>query len=243
MGQRNTDTAVLIFSLSARREAERKVLFGRGKKQSANDFFDILIGRTQKMAAASGVDTYFIDEGKQRGRTFGERYANAFQQLFDKGYTKVVSIGNDTPDLTAETLRKAIDEIQHKGLVVGPSIDGGVYLLGLTKALFNTDEFLNLPWLKNSLCDALSEGAYWQQGGSFFLDKLSDIDDSASLFQFVQSTSDGFLAAFIRKHLFVSKTFPGHLAAILFSDGHTSSQTLRGPPTIYIHTERVLRAA
>lgn len=243
MGQRNTDTAVLIFSLSARREAERKALFGKDKKNSVNEFFDILIGRTQKMAAASGVDTFFIDEGKQRGRTFGERYANAFQELFNKGYTKVVSIGNDTPDLTVATLRKAIEEIQQQDLVVGPSTDGGIYLLGLTKALFNTDEFLNLPWLKDSLCDALTEGAYWQQGGSFTLDELSDIDDTASLFKFVQHTADRFLADFILIHLSRSQIGYGHRVAITFLDVHASSLTLRGPPYIRTCTESVRKAA
>lgn len=243
MGQRNTDTAVLIFSLSARREAERKALFGNGKKQSASEFFDILIGRTQKLAAASGVDAFFIDEGKQRGRTFGERYANAFQQIFGQGYTKVVSIGNDAPDLTVETLRNAIDEIQHKDLVVGPSADGGVYLLGLSRSLFNADEFLKLPWLQDSVCDTLMQSDYWQKGGSCSLDTLSDIDDTASLLQFVQSTSDDFLAAFIRKHLFASKTSSGHQKDILFSHVYTSSQTLRGPPSLYIHTESVQKAS
>ncbi len=243
MGQRNTDTAVLIFSLSARREAERKALFGNGKKQSTNEFFDILIGRTQKIAAVSGVDAFFIDEGKQRGRTFGERYANAFQQLFDQGYTKVVSIGNDAPDLTAETLRKAIEEIQHKDLVVGPSTDGGVYLLGLSSSLFYTDEFLKLPWLQDTLCDTLMQSAYWQKGGSFSLDLLSDIDDMAALLQFVQSTSDVFLAHFILLHVFHIITLFGYRKAIPFSEVHTSSLTLRGPPSIYTHTERVLKAA
>ncbi|HET8734960.1 MAG TPA: DUF2064 domain-containing protein, partial [Pricia sp.] len=77
MGPKNTDTAVLIFSLSAGREAERKTLFGNGKKRSDGAFFDILIGRTQEIAAASGADAFLIDEVQQRGQTFGERYANA----------------------------------------------------------------------------------------------------------------------------------------------------------------------
>lgn len=232
MGQRNSDTAVLIFSLSARREAERKGLFGKGKKQSTNEFFDILIGRTQEMAAATGLDTFFIDEAKQRGRTFGERYANAFQQIFNQGYTKVISIGNDTPDLSAKTLRKAIDEIQHKDLVVGPSTDGGVYLLGLNRSLFSVDEFLNLPWLQNSLSDALSEGAYWQQGGSFSLEELSDIDDTASLLQFVQDTSDDFLAEFILIRLTVPTTSIKYREHFLVSDDYIFGEQLRGPPSL-----------
>lgn len=243
MGQKNRDTAVLIFSLSARREAERKRLFGGGKKQGEGEFFDILIGRTKKLAASSGADVFFIDEGKQRGRTFGERYANAFQQIFDQGYTKVISIGNDTPDLTAETLRKSIEEIQCKDLVVGPSTDGGVYLLGLNCSLFNTDEFLDLPWLQDSLFDTLVKSVYWQQGGSFSLDFLSDIDDTASLLQFVQRTSDRFLVDFILIHLFRSKISCGHRVAIIFADVHPSSLTLRGPPNTQTYTESVQKAA
>lgn len=241
MGQKNTDTAILIFSLSARREAERKTLFGVDKKQSASAFFDILNDRTQKLAAASGVDAFVVDEGQQRGRTFGERYTNAFQQIFDQGYTKVVSIGNDAPDLTAETLRKAIDEIQQNDIVVGPSTDGGVYLLGLSRSLFNTDEFLNLPWLKGSLCETLMQSAYWQKSGSFSLDMLSDIDDTASLLQFVKTTSDDLLAEFILLLLFPSKTSFGYKKIIPIFDAHVSALTLRGPP--YFSIDSILRAA
>jgi glycosyltransferase A (GT-A) superfamily protein (DUF2064 family) len=231
MGQKNTDTAILIFSLSARREAKRKSLFGRGRKPSTDQFFDILIGRTQRLATASGVDTFFIDEGQQYGRTFGERYANAFQQLFDQGYTKVVSIGNDTPDLTAETLQKAIDEIQRKDLVVGPSADGGVYLLGMVDRLFNKKEFLALPWLQDSLYDTLAESAYWQTGGCFSLDVLSDIDDRASLFQFVQSTSDAVLVEFILRQLHSAETIFIPSKSSLFSAHYYFAFALRGPPS------------
>lgn len=243
MGQIKTDTAVLIFSFSARREAERKALFGKGKKQSANAFFEIMIERTLEMAAASGVDAFLIDEGKQCGRTFGERYANAFQQIFDQGYTKVISIGNDAPELTAETLQKGIEEIQCKDLVVGPSTDGGVYLLGLTKSLFNTDEFLNLPWRKDSLCDTLMYSGYWQNRGSFTLELLSDIDDTASLLEFVQRTSDSFMVDFILIHLSRSKISCGHRVAITFLDVHPSSLTLRGPPFTQTYTIGVRKAA
>ncbi len=240
MGQRNKDTAVLIFSLSARREAERKAFFGKGKKQSTNEFFDILIGRTQKKADASGVDSFFIDERQQRGETFGERYANAFQQLFDQGYTKVVSIGNDAPDLTMENLRRAIDEIQNNDLVVGPSADGGVYLLGMSRSLFDTDSFLALPWLQDSLSNTLLQSDYWQQGGSFSLEELTDLDDIASLIQFIQSSSDVFLKNFILASLFLSNPIFKEWKEDLFSDIPTSSLNLRGPPTRHFRTDRAL---
>ncbi|MGB7394037.1 MAG: DUF2064 domain-containing protein [Pricia sp.] len=229
MGQKNTDTAVLIFSLSARREAERKSLFD--KKKSDGKFFDVLIGRTRKLAAKSGVDAFFIDERQQQGHTFGQRYANAFQQIFDQGYTKVVSIGNDSPDLTADTLRKAIDEIQYNDLVVGPSADGGVYLLGMSASLFDKQEFLNLPWLQECLYDTLNGSDYWKQGGSFSLDVLVDIDDRASLLEFIEVTSDGLLIDIILFHLsYLADTF-AHPKDIQFKDADIATLTLRGPPS------------
>ena len=243
MGHKNSDTAVLIFSLSARREAERKALFGHGKKKGASEFFDILIARTKQLALASGVDAFFIDEGRQQGHTFGERYANAYQEIFDRGYNKVVSIGNDAPDLTADILHKAITEIQQKDLVVGPATDGGVYLLGISRSLFNTDEFLNLPWLEDSLYDALLLSTYWQQGGHFSLGTLSDIDDTTSLLQFLNTTRNVFLAGFILLHLKRSTACFGHLKAILFVDTYLSTLSLRGPPSFLSHTQSVQMAA
>ncbi|HET8735992.1 MAG TPA: DUF2064 domain-containing protein, partial [Pricia sp.] len=155
---------------------------------------------------------------------------NAFQDLFDRGYSKVISIGNDSPDLNVETLRKAIAAIQHKDMVVGPATDGGVYLLGLTRSLFNAGEFLALPWLQDSLCDALTQRSYWQQGGICFLDTLSDIDDTTSLLQFVQGSSDVFLADFILWHLSRSGSVCIDRPDIPFSGIRPSSLTLRGPP-------------
>ncbi|HEA20155.1 MAG TPA: DUF2064 domain-containing protein [Pricia antarctica] len=230
MGQRNTDTAVLIFSLSARREAKRKRLFGRGRENSTSEFFQHLIRRTKNLAAKSGVAVFFVDEGQQRGDTFGERYANAFQEIFDKGYSKVVSIGNDTPDLTADTLRKAVEKIQHNDIVVGPSIDGGIYLLGLSRFMFNTDEFLKLPWLKASLYDALTQRSYWQQGDIFSLGLLADIDDKASLLHYVQVSSEGFLTEFILMHLLTTRLDFYHLVVSNF-ETNISPLSFRGPPS------------
>ncbi|MGJ8736881.1 TIGR04282 family arsenosugar biosynthesis glycosyltransferase, partial [Zobellia laminariae] len=141
MGQTLKDTAILIFSLSAQLEAERKSLFGKRNKKSSKGFFDILINRTHEIATSTKADVFVIDESLQKGTSFGERYANAFQELFDQGYTKVLSIGNDTPDLTASVLEQAVDRIQNNDLVIGPSTDGGVYLLGMHREFFNLNEF------------------------------------------------------------------------------------------------------
>jgi len=76
------------------------------------------------------------------------------------------------------------------------------------------------------------EGAYWQQGGSFSLKELSDIDDTASLLQFVQRTSDDFLVEFILSRLSGPTTGSTYREHFQVSAGYIPNQQLRGPPLL-----------
>ncbi|MDB2606407.1 DUF2064 domain-containing protein [Zobellia sp.] len=232
MGQTNKDTAILIFSLSARLEAERKSLFGKRNKKASQGFFDILINRTHEIASSTDADVFVIDESLQKGTTFGERYANAFQELFDQGYSKVLSIGNDTPDLTAKVLEKAVDKIHHNDLVIGPSTDGGVYLLGMRREFFNLEEFKALPWLQSNLFHTLVNGVFWKKAKSHYFSELSDIDTTRQLLQFFYSTDDVVLVDFILNHLAVFSSRKVFSKSFFFSGEYSFSFQLRGPPAL-----------
>ena len=234
MGQINKDTAILIFSLSAQLEAERKSVFGNANKKASRGFFNILINRTRKIASSTGADVTIVDESQQKGTTFGERYANAFQELFDQGYTKVLSIGNDTPDLTAEVLEQAIDKIQYKDLVIGPSTDGGVYLLGMRREFFNLDQFKALPWLESTLFNTLVNGVFWKRAKAYYFDELTDIDTAHQLLQFLYSTDDEALISFILSHLLAVQNLIQHSKSLCLSDKHSFSFQLRGPPAFLL---------
>ena len=92
-------------------------------------------------------------------------------------------IGNDCPQLTAALLRRAVAAVQATGAVLGPATDGGVYLLGLSRALFEGGAWLALPWQTRHLGAALRRqlrqlGAVVRQ-----LPALTDVDDEAGLAQ------------------------------------------------------------
>lgn len=61
----------------------------------------------------------------------GTRLYSAFQREFDLGVNKVVVIGSDCPDCDAEIISTAFGILEQKDAVLGPSNDGGYYLLGL----------------------------------------------------------------------------------------------------------------
>ena len=60
----------------------------------------------------------------------GERMARLFADRFDEGVERVVVVGSDSPSLPSSIIDQAFSLLQKHGLVLGPSTDGGYYLLG-----------------------------------------------------------------------------------------------------------------
>jgi len=67
----------------------------------------------------------------QYGTDLGTRMENAFSELFALGYEKVMIIGSDLLDLSQHHIDGAFERMNHHDVVIGPSKDGGYYLLGL----------------------------------------------------------------------------------------------------------------
>lgn len=80
----------------------------------------------------------------QQGHDLGEKMQHAFETLFEKGYRSVLIIGSDCMELTPTVITDVFAELSHRDVVVGPSADGGYYLLGLTA--MHSRLFQHMPW-------------------------------------------------------------------------------------------------
>jgi len=78
----------------------------------------------------------------QQGKDLGGKMRQAFIDRFMQGYNKVVIIGSDSPSLPVSYIDKALDS--EKDLVLGPSIDGGYYLIAMKGKAF--DVFSGVDW-------------------------------------------------------------------------------------------------
>jgi len=69
----------------------------------------------------------------QRGERFGERLELAVTDLLEAGFGSVCLINSDSPTVPAENFGEAAIELAKAGdrIVIGPSDDGGYYLIGL----------------------------------------------------------------------------------------------------------------
>lgn len=64
----------------------------------------------------------------------GQRMCHILHQLGDKGYSPVVIVGSDLPTLQPGHLEKAIQRLHSCEVCLGPSHDGGYYLIGARSA-------------------------------------------------------------------------------------------------------------
>ena len=217
-------TAILFFSKTSRAEAERKKL--AVAKRQTKAIAQVFINNTRQILRGLDLPVFTISEQLQRGDSFGERLHNAFQDIFDKGFTNVIAVGNDCLTLTKNHIQQAIDALETDPSVLGPSTDGGVYLLGFQKEHFNTYGLKNIAWQTNNVFNELAQNTHNQ---CVTLDILSDIDTANDLIKAIKDISTNIktlLIALLRdKVLTLYTTYLNWTPQYLLS-----SKSLRAPP-------------
>lgn len=164
------NTAILVFANSAEFESKNKSF------KDSELLFDALNNNTLKIVKKTGLPFFHLSEKEQIGTTFGERFTNAIQTVFDWGFENVITVGNDTPHLQSKHILDAAQKLQDNQLVLGPSKDGGFYLMGLPKWLFNKNNFLKLPWQTKQLTKTFVKLIEKNNASVLSLEKLHDVD-------------------------------------------------------------------
>lgn len=164
-------TAILLFAQSASKEAEAKS--GLAKKT----FFQHCTSAIVKKISKVGVPYVIITEEEQQGDTFGERFSNAISAVYKQGFSHVVVVGNDTPHLTIDHLKKAISATENEELVLGRATDGGFYLLGVSQEQFVSVPFHKFSYQKRSVAKEILS-IFGIKQGTQSLPYLQDIDSA-----------------------------------------------------------------
>jgi len=110
----------------------------------------------------------------QQGEDLGQRMLQGFEWGKQRGYGRMVLVGSDIPDLNAAILRKAFQELTSNPLVIGPSEDGGYYLIGMKEphALL----FQDISWSTPAVYEQTLTQAHKAGLAFAAVDRLNDID-------------------------------------------------------------------
>ena len=87
----------------------------------------------------------------QTGADLGKKMCNAFNRCFSEGFQWIVIIGSDSPDLPPQIIKEAFQMLEKRDAVIGPSCDGGYYLIGFCRESFTPEAFEGIDWGEESV--------------------------------------------------------------------------------------------
>ncbi len=167
--------ALLVFARSAEEEVKHKPFLMKGALAKS------LSRHTKRIATDSGLPILYFDETKQIGSDFGSRFSNALQNTYNQGYDSVIAIGNDCPHLEVNHINQAKKILENDGAVLGPTFDGGFYLIGISKKHFHYKTFLNYSWNTNTVFQEAYNSFLSIDCPCLTLQTLRDIDHFSEL--------------------------------------------------------------
>lgn len=192
--------ALIIFVRNPELGKVKTRLAGKIGDVKALQVYTELLQHTHGMASELGCDKFvyyadYINEDDlwengvfqkrlQEGTLLGDRMMLAFFDLFQSGYSKLVIIGSDCPELSAPVINQAFEKLDQSEIVIGPSSDGGYYLLALTH--FIPELFKNKSWGTDSVLKDTIKDTIRLKKQCSFLPELSDIDTADDLQRYYQ---------------------------------------------------------
>ncbi|MGA8262806.1 MAG: TIGR04282 family arsenosugar biosynthesis glycosyltransferase [Ignavibacteriaceae bacterium] len=124
----------------------------------------------------------------QEGNELGDKMYNAFKKVIDRGSTKTIIIGTDIPDMSSDIIRKAMQTLDNSDVVIGPSNDGGYYLLGMKKLYRSL--FTGIEWSSNSVLRVTLEKVNALNLSYSILPEFIDIDTENDIKKWLSKYSD-----------------------------------------------------
>lgn len=81
---------------------------------------------------------------RQSAGNLGEKMTMFFASQFAQGASKCILIGSDCVTIDCQTIHDAFEKLDHHEIVIGPSRDGGYYLIGMNREHFEI--FEDIHW-------------------------------------------------------------------------------------------------
>lgn len=120
----------------------------------------------------------------QAGNNLGERMRNAFDETFRLGSKMSVIIGTDVPELDVMTLRQSYSRLSSTDMVIGPSTDGGYYLLGMNAG--TKDVFSGIEWSTGNVLSQTLDSIGRLHLSHFLLPAFADVDTAGDFFAYMK---------------------------------------------------------
>jgi len=149
---------------------------------------------------AHAIEDYHLWVGQdwrirhQRGDDLGARMHRAITEVLEIGYDRVAVIGTDCIGMNQAFIESVFDQLERHDLVIGPSNDGGYYLLGCREP--SPWLFEDIAWSTETVLGTTLDRIEAEGKTLFQLEERLDIDTVEDLTLFREGLSpDSYLAS------------------------------------------------
>lgn len=133
-------------------------------------------GSRRQMRDWLGSDLVYHD---QKGSDLGERMMHALQDAIQRGSKRIILLGADCPDIDSHLIAHTLNKLKTRQLVLGPSTDGGFYLIGISSRLPRATLPIllkNISWGTHNVFQTTVDRARQNDVMVSILKELHDID-------------------------------------------------------------------
>ena len=125
-----------------------------------------------------------VEFSVQSGENIGSRMSYAFQKAFKSDIDQIILLGSDLADLRKKDIDIAFEQLIENDVVIGPSTDGGYYLIGFNRNTFNKELFDKINWSTDQVFYQTLNKIRESQLSLYILPERNDIDtfDDIKLF-------------------------------------------------------------
>lgn len=162
------------------------------------------VNKVRELGKTEQIDIHFCFEGanefklkrwlgkkisysRQEDSDLGTRMRAAFEHSFDAGCHQVFLLGTDVPGFGEEHLRQALGALEHYDIVLGPSTDGGYWLIGCKRPI---DLFNGIAWGEKKVREQTLSLARSLGMTVFELAPLTDIDTISDLIEWDRNEAE-----------------------------------------------------
>ena len=155
-------------------------IFSEIQNLSRKDFtpFIFCYGKSEVNRISRWAGKNFIVRPQIDG-DLGERMSASFNEVFNEGFSRAVIIGTDVPDFRSDMIISTSSKLNNSDFVIGPSSDGGYYLLGMNKPF--PELFKEIEWSTSLVLQTTVDIIKSSNLKIELLERLVDIDTEKDL--------------------------------------------------------------
>jgi len=196
-------TSLLIFIKYPREgRVKTRLAASIGEKAATllyRDFVEISLARFQKLKSFN-FTIYFdpYEEEDAVRHWLGDRFLYRAQPEGHLGirlqagfnrelqnYPRVIIIGSDSPDVPLEYIERGALQLQNREAVIGPAMDGGYYLIGLSRPI--PELFHDIPWSTNRVFQSTIDIVKSRSIDCAILPEWYDVDTESDFMRLLNS--------------------------------------------------------